>query len=246
MSGSACQDFSPPNRSARREFIFNFHGVGKPGRELVPGEERFWLSVDAFERSLDRLAELDPSRSKIGITFDDGNISDIEIALPRLLARKLTARFFVLAGRLDAPQFLSSSDLKELRRAGMKIGTHGVNHVDWRFASDQVLDRELNDSRTQISGALGEPIDEIAVPYGAYDRRVLRWLLRSRYAAVFTSDGGSCASKGWLRPRTCIRADTELSDLDDIVSRTGFVSTAIQDARLLKRQMFPARERALG
>lgn len=246
MLGNAWQDFSPSNSGARREFIFNFHGVGEPARQLEAGEERFWLTVDAFDRILDRLVELDPSRTKIGITFDDGNISDIEIALPRLLSRNLTARFFVLAGRLNVPQFVSSSDLRELRRAGMKVGTHGIAHVDWRFASDETLDRELNDSRTQISKVLDEPVDEIAVPYGAYDRRVLRWLLRSRYTAVFTSDGGSCSSRGWLRPRTCIRADTELSDLDVIVSRTGFVSTAIQDARLLKRQLFPAHERVLS
>lgn len=246
MSGNACQDFSPPNRGVRREFIFNFHGLGEPARQLEPGEERFWLTVDAYERILDHLAGLDPLRSKISITFDDGNLSDIEIALPRLLSRKLTARFFVLAGRLNTPRFLSSSDIKELRRAGMRVGTHGMAHVDWRFASDETLDRELHDSRTQISRVLNEPVDEIAVPYGAYDRRVLRWLQRSQYAAVFTSDGGSSSSRGWLRPRTCIRSNTQLSDLDHVVSCTGLLSTAVQDARLLKRRLFPAHARALS
>src|SRR2546423_12978074 len=71
--------------------ILNFHGVGSPVQELVPGEEDVWLSRGALNAVLDDVA----ARPDVRITFDDGNLSDLTIALPALLARGLTASFFL-------------------------------------------------------------------------------------------------------------------------------------------------------
>ena len=48
------------------------------------------------------------------LSFDDGNSSDVEIALPALRERGLPRRFFVVAGRLDRPGSLSRDDVREL------------------------------------------------------------------------------------------------------------------------------------
>ena len=58
------------------------HGIGPPPRPLDPGEERMWVSVEQFERVVDVAADRDDVR----LTFDDGNVSDLEVALPRLLS----------------------------------------------------------------------------------------------------------------------------------------------------------------
>lgn len=246
MSGNDCQDSSRRNSKARTEFIFNFHGLGEPARPLEPGEDNYWLSPGRFETVLDHLMELDRTSCDVTITFDDGNASDLELALPLLLARNLTARFFVLAGRLDTPHFLSRSDVRTLSRAGMKIGTHGFSHVDWRFASDDVLERELCEGRDELAAVLGQHIGEIAIPYGAYDRRVLQRLKRCGYGAVFTSDGGTASYTGWLRPRTCIRRDTELSEIDEIVDRNVLMSALLPHARRVKRYLYPAQRYPLS
>src|SRR5438034_8841581 len=67
------------------------HGVGTPPRELDPGEDIAWISIEQLEQVLDAAV----GRPDVRITFDDGNCSDVEIALPRLLERGLTAEFFV-------------------------------------------------------------------------------------------------------------------------------------------------------
>src|SRR5215510_10937302 len=99
-----------------------FHGVGTPQRELEPDEEHYWVSEDRFRSILDELAVI----SGVRISFDDGNASDAEIALPALLERGLRADFFVLAGRLGATGSLDDDDVRQLARHGMNIGSHGM------------------------------------------------------------------------------------------------------------------------
>ena len=67
--------------------IINVHGIGTTERALDPGEDETWVSVGQFERMLDLAA----GRDDVRFTFDDGNESDITVALPRLLERGLTA-----------------------------------------------------------------------------------------------------------------------------------------------------------
>ena len=95
---------------------------------LDPGEDRFWIPVDPFRSILDILA----GRNDVRITFDDGNASDLDIALGELRDRDLTATFFVIAGRIGAPGSLDEDGMLELARHGMTIGSHGMDHRPWR------------------------------------------------------------------------------------------------------------------
>src|SRR5690349_7096366 len=96
-----------------------FHGIGTPQRELEPGEAPYWVSEAAFHEVLDEIA----GWPRIRISFDDGNASDLDLALPALVERGLTADFFVLAGRLESEGSLDVDAVRELCRAGMTIGT---------------------------------------------------------------------------------------------------------------------------
>ncbi|MEJ2579693.1 MAG: polysaccharide deacetylase family protein [Kineosporiaceae bacterium] len=167
---------------------FCFHGIGTPGRDLEPDEDGYWVRTDRFHRILDHLAE----RSGPRITFDDGNASDAEIALPALTERGLTATFFILAGRLDTPGSLTSAAVAELRRAGMTIGTHGMNHRIWRGMTPQTRQVELIDARDRIAEAAGAAVDEAACPLGGYDRRLLNDLRGLGYTRVHTSSPAPC------------------------------------------------------
>jgi len=79
-----------------------FHGIGEPPRALARDEGKVWLSNEGFVALLDAVAERDDVR----LTFDDGNASDVEHALPALRARGLRATFFVVAGRLGTSGFI--------------------------------------------------------------------------------------------------------------------------------------------
>lgn len=183
--------------------IFNLtvHGIGRVDRPLDPGECDVWVSVPQFEQVLDQVAE----RRDVRLTFDDGNRSDLEIALPRLRARGLRADFFVLAGQLGEPGRLNAADVRELAGAGMRIGSHGWAHRDWRLIDELQAQEEFDQARKVLSDLVNREVMTMSIPMGSYDRHVLRKLRRAGATRVYTSDGGSTWPDRWLQPRTSLR-----------------------------------------
>jgi peptidoglycan/xylan/chitin deacetylase (PgdA/CDA1 family) len=181
------------------------HGIGPTSRALDPGEDGTWVSVNQFEQVLDAAAW----RTDVQITFDDGNASDLEIGLPRLLERGLSAEFFVLAGRLGEPGRLTAGDVCELLKAGMRVGSHGWAHRDWRRISTSEAAQEFSDAHRVLSELTGGPVSRVAIPFGSYDRHVLRHLRAAGVTRAFTSDGGRARPSTWLQARNSLRSDVD-------------------------------------
>jgi peptidoglycan/xylan/chitin deacetylase (PgdA/CDA1 family) len=196
-----------------RSCILNFHGIGPVTRPLELGEFDCWLDSDLFEEVLD-LVKMHP---QVGLTVDDGNISDLTYIVPALLRRGLSADFFICSGRLKEPFFLNQDQVREMRRAGMGIGSHGVGHISWRDLSTQVLRDELKFSRLELGKLCGAPVVEAACPFGAYDRRVLRELRRAGYHRVYTSDGGRATQGAWVQSRTTVTRLMSIKDVEEII-----------------------------
>jgi peptidoglycan/xylan/chitin deacetylase (PgdA/CDA1 family) len=218
------------------EFVHNicFHGIGRPGRELEPGEGLYWISVDAFLAMLDVLVE----RPGVRISFDDGNRSDVDVAFDALQARGLSATFFVVAGRLGAPGSLDGDDLRELDRAGMTIGTHGMDHRPWRGLVADDLQRELVVARSWIAEAVGHAIEEAALPLGAYDRRVLGALRQLGYKKVHTSDRGAARAGDWLQPRfSVVATDTPVTLETDMLVAPSRASALWNGAKIRVKRL---------
>ena len=202
--------------SVRRMRVVNvcFHGIGTPGRALEPGEDAYWVSRDVFLDVLDRVAE----RPDVRLSFDDGNASDVEIALPALQERGLTAAFFVVAGRLDQPGSLGRADVVRLHEAGMTIGNHGMTHRPWRGLDPARRHEETVTARQVLSEVTGTPVRDAALPLGRYDRHVLT-ALRPLYRSVHTSDRRWAHADHWMQPRYSIhRGDTADSVERDVLS----------------------------
>lgn len=185
----------------RRTINLTFHGTGPCGRVLDAGEERVWLGADELAAVLDTVN----GRDDVRITFDDGNASDVEYALPALQARGLRATFFVVAGALGQPGFLDEDQVRALAAAGMGIGCHGMRHRPWRRLGERALREELVDARELLEGVVGGPVAEAACPFGSYDRRVLAELRACGYRRVYTSDRGSARPDAWLQTRNTLQ-----------------------------------------
>lgn len=186
-----------------------FHGVGTPPRSAPAEEAAYWISPDTFRRVLDRVAE----RPDVRLSFDDGNSSDVDIALGELVDRDRTAEFFVLAGRLGAPGSLSADDVRALRAAGMGIGSHGMHHRVWRGLSPAERHEELVVARELLEDVLGAPVRTAACPLGRYDRATLSALRRLRYDRVYTSDRALARPGTWRQARFSLRKDDTADDV---------------------------------
>jgi peptidoglycan/xylan/chitin deacetylase (PgdA/CDA1 family) len=181
--------------------VLNFHGIGRPKRKLADGEGEVCVDRPQFAEILDVVQD----REDVHITFDDGNRSDVTEALPELLERGLRAEFFICAARFGTDEFLDEQDVQELRRAGMSVGSHGMDHVQWRKLTPAGIDREIAQAKQRLEEALQEPVATAACPFGAYDRRTLKALHAVGFERVYTSDGGRAKPGDWLIPRNTVR-----------------------------------------
>jgi len=195
----------------------SFHGVGKPpGPPREPGEHEYWVGRDAFLCVLDEVQRRDDVR----LSFDDGNASDVEVALPALVERGMTVDFFVVAGRLGTFGNLDPGGVRALQIAGMGVGTHGMDHRSWRGLTDEDLAVELVEARDVITEAAGSAVDTAALPLGDYDRTVLAALRKVGYRVVYSSDARRARSGEWFQPRYSVRAgDTPQSLRDTVFAR---------------------------
>lgn len=186
-----------------------FHGIGRCEREREPGEAHYWITRDMFHGVLDEVA----GRADVRLSFDDGNRSDVDVALPALTARGLTGTFFALAGRLDDPASLTPGDLKALRAAGMDVGSHGWAHIPWRGLTAPEAQRELVEARTALAEAAGSEIRDAALPLGRYDRALLGRIRPLGYRTVFTSDRFRAREGSWLQARYSVTAEDTIASV---------------------------------
>lgn len=193
------------------------HGIGTPGRDLEPGEAAYWISESQFGMLLDMITAL-PDPGHIRITFDDGNLSDHDIALPALIARGLEAEFFVLSGRVDQAGSLGRSQIRALQTAGMQIGSHGVDHVDWRTAKHPTLETEVRESRAKLEEICERKVTTAAIPFGRYDGRVLTALRQAGYTRVYSSDMGKMNPDHFLCPRKSVQTTMDQGDFSHLLS----------------------------
>jgi peptidoglycan/xylan/chitin deacetylase (PgdA/CDA1 family) len=122
------------------------------------------------------------------VTFDDGHISNIELAAPILEANGVTAHFFITVGWTGAKAgYMGWPELRALRQAGHSIGAHGWSHTLLTHCNAQELQAELGGARRELEDKLGAAVTTMSLPGGRYNSRVLSACAEAGYTRVFTS-----------------------------------------------------------
>ncbi|HEY2395351.1 MAG TPA: polysaccharide deacetylase family protein [Rudaea sp.] len=159
--------------------ILMYHGVHASSAQPGIFDSVYSVAPDAFERQLDWLAEsnyrtirlvdvdtVSASDRCVVITFDDGDISNVDVALPRLRQRAMVGEFFVTADFIGRGGYLAPADVRMLAEAGMGVQSHGYSH---RYLSDlsmNELEDELAQSMSRLEGLSGQPTVALALPGG--------------------------------------------------------------------------------
>ncbi|WP_295456300.1 polysaccharide deacetylase family protein [uncultured Thiodictyon sp.] len=134
----------------------------------------------------------------VAITFDDGYENFYEVALPQLQRHGFPATVYVVAGLvggcadwlpadgLPAAPLMGAERLREVRRAGIQIGSHAMSHVPLAGLAAGALAAELADSRRVLEDLLGEPIRHLCYPYGSHNLAVVEATAAAGYATGVT------------------------------------------------------------
>jgi peptidoglycan/xylan/chitin deacetylase (PgdA/CDA1 family) len=188
-----------PTRS--RATLLTYHRVSLEGVE--PDEGDYALPSPLFEEqmrllvheawpviSLAQLVEGGFADGAVVLTFDDGCETDATVALPLLRELGLKAAFFVNPARIGAPNRLSWDQLEELVAAGMRIGSHGLDHTLLDGLPTAELERQLALSKRLLEERLRIEIDALSLPGGTGGRRAGEVARQLGYRLVLGSAPG--------------------------------------------------------
>lgn len=168
-----------------------YHDVSAEPVGVSGGPQHFSVTRRTFANQLDQLAGEGyqgrsiarcletPVERQVAISFDDGDLGQFENGHTELVKRGMTATFFVTTDWVGKPNYVSWSQLREMRNAGMSIGSHSRSHPFLSELDETALRSELLGSKTQIDQELEQLTDTIALPGGDRPRRNLRPMLRA-------------------------------------------------------------------
>jgi peptidoglycan/xylan/chitin deacetylase (PgdA/CDA1 family) len=132
-----------------------------------------------------------PGRRTVAITFDDGYLDTLTVALPLLLEHGFTATCYVVAGAVGRTSdwthpkpLMDWNGVRDWLAAGMEIGAHSVTHPDLTELSDRRLDEEVAGSRTRLEDRLGIPVVSFAYPFNLHDERTDAAVAAAGYRAA--------------------------------------------------------------
>lgn len=115
----------------------------------------------------------------IAITFDDGDLDVYENAFPIMQSLGFTGTIFVVTKYIDAPGFMSTSQITELLQAGWELGSHGRSHIDLTKTSD--AESEITFSKSHLEQKFNTTVNFIAYPYGEINPDIIRMTIDARY-----------------------------------------------------------------
>jgi peptidoglycan/xylan/chitin deacetylase (PgdA/CDA1 family) len=183
------------------------------------------ISLEEFSAFQD--GQMSLPKKPILITFDDGFASNYYYAFPVLQKYGMKAAIFVTADRecenfkkhaaTDSP--LTHEQMRQMSDQGISIQSHAMTH---RYLTDLQLDVirwELTASKKLLETITGKPVQYLAIPSGAYNRRVKRLAQEVGYNAVFGMLKGTNNknSDRYTLRRLVIGRDFDLTDFCDIL-----------------------------
>ncbi|HUD33505.1 MAG TPA: polysaccharide deacetylase family protein [Variovorax sp.] len=196
--------------------ILTYHNIGEAPPEAT--HRGLYLDLDKFRshlRSLRRRGYRGVSMDegfpylrgeKDGrvaiITFDDGYLDNLRLAMPALQEFGFGATCYLVAGHLgdhnawDAEELrvkkplMDEAGVRDWLAGGMKVGSHTVSHPRLSRMTSAQKRGEIADSRARLEDRLGISIDHFCFPYGDHDEECIEYAAEARYDTAVTTHRG--------------------------------------------------------
>ena len=181
-----------------------------------------WLKENGYQSvSLDFLMQSVPFEKRpVILTFDDGYRDNFTEAFPLLQKYGFSATFYLIPKNMDDNAYLTWEQARIMQQAGMRFGSHTVDHADLNRLSDDRLRWELSESKQAIDVELGKPVTSFAFPYGYYARDYFPFLAKAGYKTAVTEDRGLATAQELFRiPRLIVDPKTDVPLLLSMVQK---------------------------
>jgi len=206
-------------QSAANHAVLAYHEV------MPESDYAYCVTSGAFAQHLalfDSVAKHGGPKLRLQITFDDGERSQYINAAPLLAEHGISATYFVTPGLIGtAAKFLGWDELKALQNSGHAVQSHGWSHKFLTFCSDAELAHELLASRQWLEDKLGDLVEEISVPGGRWDRRVIKACADAGYRRVYVSDPWVAENLSGIQVigRFMVRRSTTAAELHKMIQQ---------------------------
>ena len=189
--------------------ILMYHDIVAPG-DGAGGDPVYDVPIEAFSEQMAYLrdaghpvlslrdllrrlaADEPPGAGGVVLTFDDGRRSNFDRALPVLRHHGFPAEFFLTVSKINSPGFMSWEQARQLRAAGVTVGSHLVHHVYLEDLAPDVAATEIRDSKRTLEDRLGTQVDFLAPPGGRIDANSVGLARQAGYRGICNSRIGLC------------------------------------------------------
>lgn len=160
------------------------------------GREQFARHLQALAAALpappvlvQELSSMASDTMPVMLTFDDGGLSAHTHIAGMLERAGWRGHFFITAGKINAPSFVTSEQVRELHERGHVIGSHSLTHpLRMAHCSWDEMVREWRLSIEKLSDIIGHRVRVASVPGGNFSTDVARAAALAGIETLFTSE----------------------------------------------------------
>ncbi len=156
----------------------------------------------------------------VAITVDDGNETDYSVVFPLIRKYNIPVTFFLSLTGKNVSHLIREQIIELSGNENVVIGSHGVNHKDMTRLSRKEQEYELHYSKQFLESLTGKPVNFFALPYGMYNRQILRLSIEAGYKAILTT------IVRMNNPRTCplvihrwsVKSETSIRQFEKMIN----------------------------
>ncbi len=187
--------------------VLMYHFVGEPQKS--PGSEGNFVSEKTLEKQMAFLkrfryrvislndyyailrGEKRSQGREIVITFDDGNYTFADKAVPILKKYRFPVAMFLVSDLIKTGE-IGSMKLETVKKVQtenpwVNFQPHTKTHAHLLETTDAQLKEELEVSKRELQEMLGVPMVDLTYPYGEFNQRVLEAAQSAGYRMAFTT-----------------------------------------------------------
>lgn len=186
-------------------------------------EQMKWLYHNGYQTlTIDDLFFNRATEKSVVLTFDDGHISNYELAYTILKQFKFVATFFIVPKFIGQKNYLQEKQILEMHKNGMNFESHSLTHPYLISMGKNNIIKELAQSRKEIQNLLNSEVNHFSVPYGFYNKGVIDCAKEYGYKSITTEDFGYYKPNDDLFkvfPRFTIKSNICLNKFANIVEK---------------------------